>query len=141
MQPKKYVVMGAGEVGFHLARSLSREGHDVTVIEIDAATIDRIEEELEVAVVPGNGSRPHTLERARVGECELFMAVSSSEEANLTAALLAKHFGARRPVVRASEAQEVIHERKLFEDLFGVDLLLSTALLTTTEILKVVAQR
>ncbi len=135
MKTKKYVVMGAGEVGFHLARSLSREGHNVTVIEIDPATIDRIEEELEVGVVRGNGSRPHTLAEARVGECDLFMAVSSSEEANVTAAVLAKHYGAERTVVRASEAQEVIQERKLYKELFGVDLLLSTALLTTTEIL------
>ncbi len=135
MKTKKYVVMGAGEVGFHLARSLSREGHDVTVIELDPAIVERIEEELEVTVVRGNGSRPKTLEQAKVGDCELFMAVSSSEEANLTAAIVAKHFGAKRTVVRASEAQEVIQERKLFEDLFGVDLLLSTALLTTTEIL------
>ncbi len=135
MKSKKYVVMGAGEVGFHLARSLSRKGHDVTVIEINPATIERIEDELEVRVVRGNGSRPPTLEQAKVGECDLFMAVSSSEEANLTAALIAKLMGAGRTIVRATEAQEVIQDRRLYEDLFGVDLLLSTELLTTTEIL------
>lgn len=135
MQAKKYVVMGAGEVGFHLARSLSRRGHDVTVIEIDPATIARIEDELEVRVVRGNGSRPPVLEQAQAGHCDLFMAVSSSEEANLTAALIAKHSGARRTVVRTSDAQEAIQDRRLFEDLFGVDLMLSTELLTTTEIL------
>ncbi len=135
MKSKNYVVMGAGEVGFHLARSLSRKGHDVTVIEINPATIERIEDELEVRVVRGNGSRPPTLKQAKVGECDLFMAVSSSEEANLTASLIAKEMGAGRTVVRASEAQEVIQDRRLYEDLFGVDLLLSTELLTTTEIL------
>ncbi len=127
--------MGAGEVGFHLARSLSRQGHDVTVIEVNPATIERIEDELEVRVVRGNGSRPAVLARAEVGKCDLFMAVSSSEEANLTAALIAKQTGAQRTVVRISEAEEVIHDRRLYEDLFGVDLLLSTELLTTIEIL------
>lgn len=135
MKSRKYVVMGAGEVGFHLASLLSRQGHDVTVIELDSATIERIEDELDVRVVRGNGSRPPTLQQARVGDCDLFLAVSSSEEANLTASLVAKQFGAPRTVVRVNEADDVILDRRLYEDLFEVDLLLSTELLTTTCIL------
>ena len=138
METKSYVVMGAGEVGFHLARSLSAEGHRVTVIENDPAQQLRIEEQLDVAVVGGNGAHPPVLEAAGVARCDLFMAVSSSDEANLSAALIAKHLGAARTVVRVGVADEVIADRRIFEELFRVDLLLSTQLLTTTRILNAI---
>jgi trk system potassium uptake protein TrkA len=135
MGAKRYVVMGAGEVGFHLAQTLSQQGHDVAVIELDPARQVRIEEELDVLVVPGNGAHPHVLQAAGVAECELFMAVSSSDEANLSAAALAKHLGADRAVVRLGVAEEVITYRRDLEEVFDVDLLLSTQLLTTTRVL------
>lgn len=134
MSSSEFVVMGAGEVGFHLARSLSNEGHQVTVIELDPVKRERIEEELDVLVIPGNGAHPPVLRAAGAGSCDLFMAVSSSDEANLAAAHIAKHFGARRTAVRLGVAEEVISHRRLLEDLFGVDLVLSTQLLTTIRI-------
>ncbi|MDH3744809.1 MAG: Trk system potassium transporter TrkA [Acidobacteriota bacterium] len=133
--PKNFVVMGAGQVGFHLAQSLSRGEHDVTVIDISPEKLERVEEELDARVVVGNGAHPPVLTNARVATSDLFMAVSSSDEANLTAAIIAKHLGAARTVVRVAVADEVIADRRIYEDLFGVDLLLSTQLLTTTRIL------
>ncbi len=135
MGEKRYVVMGAGEVGFYLAQTLSQQGHDVAVIELDPAREARVEEELDVMVVPGSGAHPHVLQAAGVAECELFMAVSSSDDANLSAAALAKHFGADRAVVRLGVAEEVITYRRDLEEVFSVDLLLSTQLLTTTRVL------
>ena len=135
MQSQRFVVMGAGEVGFHLARALSREGHQVTVIENDLEQKQRLDDQLDVSTVLGNGAHPPVLETAEVGRCDLFMAVSSSDEANLVAALVAKKLGAARTVVRVGVAEEVIQDRRLYEELFGVDLLLSTQLLTTTRIL------
>jgi trk system potassium uptake protein TrkA len=136
--PHKYVVMGAGEVGFHLARTLSRQGHDITVIDTDPAKLERIDDELDVFMVGGNGAHPPVLKSANVDTAELFIAVSSSDEANLAAAHIAKHMGAARTIVRVGEAQEVIADRRIFEELFGVDLLLSTQLLTTTRILNTI---
>lgn len=134
-EPQRYVVMGAGEVGFHLARSLSREGHSVTVIELDAERLEQVDEELDVLTVAGNGSHLPVLEQAAVDGCHLFMAVSSDDEANLTASALAKHLGAERCVVRVGAAGEVISHRRTYEDVFGADLLLSTQVLTTSRIL------
>jgi len=135
MEPRRYVVMGAGEVGFHLARSLSQEGHHVTVIELSAERGSRTEEELDVLVVVGNGAHVPVLEKANVAGAQLFLAVSSNDEANLVASRLAKRLGAERAVVRVGAAGEVISHRQIYEDVFGADLLLSTQLLTTTRIL------
>ena len=135
MSEKRFVVMGAGEVGFHLAKSLSQQGHDVAVIELDPVKRERIADQLDVRVVGGNGAHPPVLAAAGVEGCELFMAVSSSDEANLAAANIAKFLGAERTVVRVGIAEEVISERRLLEDVFLVDLLLSTQLLTTIRVL------
>ena len=62
----KIVVVGAGEVGFSVASSLSQEGHDVTVVESDEERAAKVENELDVMVVRGNGSRPPVLEQAGV---------------------------------------------------------------------------
>lgn len=131
---ERFVVMGAGEVGFHLARTLSQQGHSVVVVETDPAKQDELAE-LDVGFVHGNGALVPVLESARVDQCALFMAVSSSDEANLAAALLAKSLGAQRAVVRVGVAEDVTVHRRLYEDIFSVDMLLSTQLLATTKIL------
>ena len=135
MTPRRYLVMGAGEVGFHLAQSLSRNGHQVTVIELDVAKSERVADLLDANIINGNGSHRSVLESAGAADCDLFMAVSSSDEANLVAAMLARHLGAPRTVVRVSGAEEVIIDRSTYEKAFGVDLLLSTQLLTTIRVL------
>ena len=130
-----FAVMGAGEVGFHLARQLSQAGHSLVVIELDPDKRDRVEESLDAAVVLGNGAHVPVLKAAKVERCDLFMAVSSSDEANLAAAVLAKRLGARRTVVRVNVAEDVTVYRRLYEEVFAADLLLSTQLLATTRIL------
>lgn len=134
MNSQRYVVMGAGEVGFHLARSLSSEGHSVTVVDSDPARCARVDEELDVATVQGNGSHVPVLERAQADGCDLFLAVSSNDEANLAASLLAKRMGALRSAVRVGASDELIGRRHVYEEAFAADLLLSTQLLTTTKI-------
>lgn len=135
MSPRRYVVMGAGEVGRFLARSLSADGHDVSLVDSNPEKQRIVEEELDVAFVLGNGSHVPTLEAARVDGCELFVAASSSDEANLAASLLAKELGARRTVVRVKTSEDVTQYGRIYERNFKADLLLSTQLLTTTRIL------
>lgn len=135
MADKRYVVMGAGEVGSHLARTLSAEGHAVTLIDENPAKRAMVEEQLDVGFVLGNGTHMPVLEEADVSSCELFVAVSSSDEANLAASLLAKGAGAPRTVVRVATSEDVTKYGRIYERTFQADLLLSTQLLTTTQIL------
>jgi trk system potassium uptake protein TrkA len=127
--------MGAGEVGTFLARSLSADGHTVTVIDSDPAKGRVVEEQLDVGFVLGSGSQVPTLEAAEVDRSDLFVAVSSSDEANLAASLLAKGVGAPRTVVRVATSEDVTRYGRLYERTFQADLLLSTQLLTTTRVL------
>ena len=135
MEDSKFVVMGAGEVGRYLARSLSADGHTVVLIDCDAGKRELVEDQLDVGFVLGSGSHVPVLESAGVADCDLFIAASSSDEANLAASLLAKELGAPRSVVRVKTFEDVTQFGNLYERAFRADLLLSTQLLTTTRIL------
>ncbi len=135
MDPRKFVIMGAGEVGRFLARGLSSEGHAVTVVDHDHHKQAAIEDQLDVGFVLGSGSHVPTLEAAGVANCDLFIAASSSDDANLAASLLAKTVGAPRTVVRVKTFADVTQFGRTYERAFRADLLLSTQLLTTTRIL------
>ena len=138
MESKRFTVMGAGEVGRLLAKRLSAEGHRVTVIDNDPAKRQVVEEQLDVAFVQGNGAELPTLKAAEVASCDLFVASSSSDQANLAASLLAKGLGAPRTVVRVRSSEGVTRYGRTYERTFQADLLLSTQLLVTTRILNTV---
>jgi trk system potassium uptake protein TrkA len=98
------VIVGAGEVGFSVARSLSRDGNDVVVVEMDPERAAKAENELDALVVRGNGARPNVLEKAGIkpgGGAEMLIACSSRDEVNILACWIAKKMGVERVVSRA----------------------------------------
>jgi trk system potassium uptake protein len=135
---RRFTVMGAGELGFHLARTLHQEGHDVVMIDVDPERRSRVEDELDLSFVVGNATQIPVLEQAGVAGTELFIAASNSEEANLTASVLAKDLGAQRTAVRLETTEELTTYRSRYETLFHADLLLSPQVLATTQILNLV---
>ena len=95
------IVVGAGEVGYHIAKRLDQEGHDVTIIEENAAVKERVEKELDVMTILGNGASPAALEAAGVRKTDLLIAVTDEDEVNLVISLLAKEYGVATTIARA----------------------------------------
>jgi trk system potassium uptake protein TrkA len=85
----KVIIVGAGEVGFHIASHLALENKDVVVIDKNADAIRRISDNLDVQVVTGSGSSPVVLEEAGIQNAEIILAVTNSDETNLVACLVA----------------------------------------------------
>jgi trk system potassium uptake protein TrkA len=85
----KVVIVGAGEVGFHVAGHLTVENKEVVVIDKDAAALRRVSDSLDVQVIQGSGSSPVVLEEAGIRNAEIILAVTDSDEANLVACLMA----------------------------------------------------
>ena len=85
----KIVIVGAGEVGFHIASRLARENKDVVVIDFDPEALKRLSESIDVQTVAGSGSSPAILEAAGIREAEIMLAVTDSDEVNLVACLMA----------------------------------------------------
>jgi trk system potassium uptake protein TrkA len=98
------VIVGAGEVGFSVARSLSQDGNDIVLVEENPDRAAKAENELDVMVVRGNGARPNVLEKAGIvpgGGVELLIACSSKDEVNILACWIAKKMGVHRVISRA----------------------------------------
>ncbi len=85
----KIIIVGAGEVGFHIATHLALENKDVVVIDKDPDAIRRVSDHLDVQVVTGSGSSPVVLEEAGIQAAEIILAVTNSDETNLVACLVA----------------------------------------------------
>ncbi len=85
----KVIIIGAGEVGYHIADSLSREGIDAVIIDRNEERLHEISEMLDVQTVVGSGSSPEILKRAGMAQAEMVIAVTDSDETNMIACLLA----------------------------------------------------
>lgn len=83
----KIVIVGAGEVGFHIASRLSLENKDVMVVDTSDEALKRVSENLDVQVVKGSGSSPEVLIDAGVKKADILLAVTDSDETNLVACL------------------------------------------------------
>lgn len=132
----RIIVIGAGEVGFHLAARLSSDHHDVVVVERDHDLSHRIQAQIDVLVVEGNGASLSVLERAGIERADLLLAVTNFDEVNLIACLIAAQFEVDLKVARVSspdyyERRGILQGRK-----FGADLLINPERECAREILK-----
>lgn len=130
------IVVGAGKVGYSIADILSREHHDVVVIEADAERASTVDNNLDVKVIVGNGASWDTLERAGVKRATMLVAVTEMDELNMIACLLAKQYGAKVTVarVRNPEYMETPHFRP--SSLLGIDYIINPERVTAMEIAK-----
>ena len=85
----KIIIIGAGEVGFHIAGRLALENKDVVLIDKDMDSIRRVTDHIDVQTIHGSGSSPAVLDEAGIREAEILLAVTDSDETNLVACLAA----------------------------------------------------
>ncbi|MEM9081212.1 MAG: NAD-binding protein, partial [Verrucomicrobiota bacterium] len=129
------IIVGAGEIGRHLAVELSKS-HSLSVIEQDAKLSADLEQMVDAKVVKADGTSVNALAEANVGECELFLGLTSSNNANLMSASLAKAMGVERVIARVHPGLQ--REEWLFDykGHFGIDHLFSSERLTAIELAK-----
>ena len=129
------IVVGAGEVGSYIADRLSREGHDVSVIDVDGDRVRKLRSKLDVLAVEGSGTHPSVLLEAGLENCELVVAVSSKDEVNLVTSLVAKQYGVKSAIVRIESPELRGRDTAKMRDAFGVDLVIDPDLETAGRIL------
>jgi trk system potassium uptake protein len=135
----KIIIIGAGEVGQHLCATLSGSQHDVTVIERSAELATRIDEELDVRVINGNGSYAGTLVKAGVADCDFFLAMTSDDRTNLLSSSLAKALGRKTTTITRIHDQTYNDNSILnYQAHFGIDHLLNPEALSAVELAKAI---
>lgn len=86
----KVVIVGCGRVGSALARWLVSEGHQVSVVDVNMASFNRLGDDFRGEMIPGNGLDEETLRRAGIEQADCFAAVTNGDNRNLMAAQMAK---------------------------------------------------
>jgi len=106
----RFVIVGGGADGSHLAERLIAEGEDVAVVEADPARVSLLRERLDAQIVDGNGASPSVLRRAGVERADILFAVSDNDGANVLACQSALSLGCKRTVARIEnpELRDVI---------------------------------
>ncbi|RIA08738.1 trk system potassium uptake protein TrkA [Flavobacteriaceae bacterium MAR_2010_72] len=130
----KIIIAGAGEVGFHLAKLLSYESQEITLIDINKDNLSYANDHLDIKVIKGDVTSIAILKEARINVAELFIAVTSSETTNITACVLAKQLGAKRTIARISNSEFIDQKEEVGFTKFGIDELISPESLAAAEI-------
>lgn len=131
----KIVIAGSGEVGTHLAKLLSREEQDVTLVDLNQEKLAHIDANYNLLTHRGSPVSFHTLREAGVEKCDLFIAVTPYETANVTACAIAKSLGAEKTVARIDNYEFMSDENRDFFTRIGVDFLIYPEYLAAREIL------
>lgn len=117
----KIVIAGAGEVGSHLARLLSNEEQDITLIDTNAERLARLDASLNLMTYVGEPTTFSALREAGAGECDLFIAVTPYESNNIVACSIAKNLGAHNTVARIDSYEFMNPENAAHVRRMGVD--------------------
>ena len=119
----KIVISGIGEMGSHLARMLSGNGHDITVIDRDTKALDELHSLADLITIEGDTTTFAVLRRAGVRRCDLFIAVNHEENTNILSAIMAKQLGAKKSIARIDNNEYLEpNNKEMFIDM-GIDYL------------------
>ncbi len=135
----KIVILGAGQVGTTVAYSLSNEENDITVVDVNAAHLKELQDRLDIRGVLGHASYPTVLVRAGIEDADLIIALTSSDEVNMTACQVAYTLYNTPTRIARIRSSEYIEKEKLFDrEHCPVDVLISPETLVTDYIARLI---
>ena len=123
-------------MGSHLAKMLSNESNDITVIDMNQERLDALSANADVVTVEGNPSTIHTLQEAGVAHADLFIAVnpSDSQDVNIVSAMLAKKLGSKKVTARINNEEYLTYDNKSMFTEMGIDLMFYPEKIAASEI-------
>jgi len=131
----RIVIAGAGEVGTHLAKMLSNEDHEIILIDPEDSRLDPIKSSLDVLTINGSATSIRILRDVLQKKTDLFIAVTHSEDTNVTSCILAKRFGANKTIARIDNIDYLEQSTPEFFRTIGIDSLIYPELIAAREVL------
>ncbi|EJW91541.1 potassium transporter peripheral membrane component, partial [gut metagenome] len=131
----KIIIAGAGAVGTHLAKLLSREHHDITLMDESPEKLEDLSANFDIMTLPLSPSSVAALKEAEVGDADLFIGVTPDEAHNMTACMLASKLGAKKTVARVDNYEYTTSENRDFFRTVGIDSIIYPEMLAGQEIL------
>ena len=130
----KIIIAGAGEVGYHLAKLLSFESHDITLIDNQKSNLNIAENKLDIKTIEGNSASISVLKDANVENSDLVVSLTTSETTNFTTCILSKQLGAKKTIARISNVEFIKDCNEIDFSSIGIDELISPENLAAEEI-------
>ncbi len=134
----RIIVIGAGEVGYHIAERLSHEAHEIVVIERNPEVCRRVQESLRLRAIEAHGSSPRALEEAGVRDAAMVVAVADVDEVNIVACAIAHQYGVATKIARVRDIELGGHPILQGGTVLGIDLLINPNQVVADEILRVI---
>ncbi|MBE0653407.1 MAG: Trk system potassium transporter TrkA [Bacteroidales bacterium] len=136
----KIILAGAGAVGTHLAKMLSNENHDITVIDTDPERLKLVGSTMDVLTLEGSATSIGLLKEAKIKKADLFIAVTESESTNTSAAIIGKQLGAVKTIARIDNQEYLYPENKEMFISLGIDYLIYPEKIAAREIVGLLSQ-
>jgi len=130
----KIIIAGAGDVGTHLAKLLSREKQDIILMDEKEENLIPLNNNFDLLTVTASPTSISRLKEVGVGQADLFIAVLPDESRNMTACMLASNLGAQKTVARIDNYEYLLPKNKEFFQKLGVDSLIYPEMLAAKEI-------
>ena len=130
----RIIIAGAGEVGTHLAKLLSRENMEISLLDESNERLGDLSANYDLLTKVGNPTSIHDLQEIGVADCDLFISVTPNEAENMTACLIANSLGAKRTLARIDNYEYLLPENKVFFEKMGLNHLIYPEVLAANEI-------
>tara|TARA_B100000131_G_C18115631_1_gene611191 strand:+ start:1390 stop:2736 length:1347 start_codon:yes stop_codon:yes gene_type:complete len=115
------VIIGAGEVGYNLARSLSKNEYEITVVDIDPVKCIRVKENIDALVIEGDGGSQRVLQNIDMSKVDYLLAMTRVDEVNLVASRMARKMGAAHIICRLRNTEYQHKDAIITPKQFGID--------------------
>lgn len=134
----RIIIAGMGDVGYHLAKQLSSEAHDIIAIDTSQERLSYTDSMTDILTLNGSSTSIKILKEAKIDKADLVVAVTSSEEVNLTTAILGKRLGAKRTIARVSNAEYLDHDSVVDFHSMGIDFMIYPEELAAMEVVNLI---
>lgn len=136
----RIVVAGDGEVGVHLAKFLSDENHNITVIDNNYSQLKQLEDHYDLMTICGEPTSPTVLQDAKVDKADLVISVFHDEKINIITSILAKKLGARKTIARITNSEFLTSSNYSLFNSLGIDALVCPEKIATEEIVRLLSK-
>ena len=130
----KIIIGGAGATGTHLAKLLSRDHQECTLMDEDAHRLEGLETEYDIMTMVGSPTSIHDLKEAGVASADLFVGVTPDESRNMNACIIAHAIGAKKTVARIDNYEYLLPQHEAFFKQLGIDSLIYPEVLAAQDI-------
>lgn len=134
----RIIIAGMGDVGYQLAKKLSSENHDIIALDVDKERLSYTDQMADILTIQGSSTSLRTLQLAGVDRTDLLVSVTSSEEVNITTAILGKKLGAKKTIARIANAEYLELDNQEYFSKIGIDFMIYPEELAAKEIVNLI---